>query len=91
MKDVMNFANQLIGKIVLALILIPIIWLGSCAVMAGGTAAAVNGVANSAFAEKAVKSHVEHSRRDRNDDWNRESTRNDYDHDYGETRDYDYD
>jgi hypothetical protein len=91
MKDVMSFANQIVGKIVLALILIPIIWLGSCAVMAGGTAAAVNGVANSEFASKAVKSHKEHSRRDRNDRWNSESTRYDYDNDYGESRDYDYD
>ena len=83
MTSLMSFAQDIVGKIVLAMILIPIVWLGSCAVLAGGTAVAVNKVANSEFAGKAVKSHVEHSRRDRNDDWNRESTRNDFDHDYG--------
>ena len=91
MKDVMSFANQIVGKIVLAMILIPLVWLGSCAMLAGGSAAAVNGVANSEFADKAIKSHKEHARRERNDDWNDESVRRDYDHDYGETRDYDYD
>ncbi|HVR91256.1 MAG TPA: hypothetical protein VHG29_09215 [Novosphingobium sp.] len=91
MKEIMSFANQLIGKIVLAMFLIPIVWLGSCAILAGGTAVAVNQVAKSEFGEKAAKSHVQHSRRERNDEWNRESTRKDYDRDYGETRDYEYD
>ena len=91
MNSVMSFANQIVGKIVLAMILIPIVWLGSCAMIAGGTAAAVTGVANSEFAEKAVKSHKEHSRRNRNDRWSRESTYEDYNNDYGESRDYDYD
>ena len=83
MKELLSFTREIVGKIALAMILIPIVWLGSCAIMAGGTAVAVHEIANSEFAEKAVKSHVEHARRERNEEWNRESTRRDYDRDYG--------
>ena len=91
MSDLRVFAKEIVGRIVIAMVLVPIVWLGSCAVLAGGTAVAVSQVANSELAEKTVSSHVEHSRRNRNDEWNRESTRRDFDHDYGESRDYDYD
>ncbi len=90
MKDILQITNHIFGKIVLLMLLVTILWLGSCALIAGGAAVAVDKAANSELAKKAVKSHVEHERRERNDSWNRASTSDDYDNDYGEPRDYDY-
>lgn len=90
MKDFLAIADNLFGKLVLIMVLIPVLVLGSCALFAAGAGVAIDKAAHSELAQKAVKSHTEHARRERNDRWNQSSTWDDYDNDYGEPRDYDY-
>lgn len=75
---------KLVKLVIMGLILVPLVWLGSCVMLGVGAAVAVKQVADSDLTEETIKQHKLHQVRAKNEEINRESTYpNRYD-DYGE-------